>query len=356
MMSYSATGMLNPATAGARHPVLLFPLLAICPLMLAAQKLPAEDNPNGSESSPVRWAIVVHGGAGSDPESWDGGKRLARETGLEQALKVGRSLLADGGQAVDVVEQVIRVFEDDASFNAGRGAVLTTDGRAELDASIMDGRTLACGAVAGVTRPKNPISAARRVMETTPHVLLAGPGADAFAQQQQLELVDPSYFLGRAAPDRNRDAAPPGGGSGSTHFGTVGCVVLDAERNLAAGTSTGGTAKKLPGRIGDSPIVGAGTYAANGVCGVSGTGIGEEYIRNAVAYDVAAQMRYADRTLEQAVTDNITERLQPDSGGLIAVGADGRIVMQHNTPGMSCGGADSRGRFELHLKLDQSGR
>ena len=193
-------------------------------------------------------------------------------------------------------------------------------------------------------------------METTPHVLLAGPGADAFAQQQQLELVDPSYFLGRAAPHRNRDAAPPAGGSGSTHFGTVGCVLLDAEGNLAAGTSTGGTAKKLPGRIGDSPIVGAGTYAANGVCGVSGTGIGEEYIRNAVAYDVAAQMRYADRTLEQAVTDNITERLQPGSGGLIAVGADGTIVMKHNTPGMSCGAADSRGRFEVHLKLDQAGR
>lgn len=242
---------------------------------------------------------------------------------------------------------MIKILEDDAAFNAGRGAVLTEEGRAELDASIMDGKTLQCGAVAGVTRIKNPIALARRVMSETKHVLLVGPGADKFADEQQLPVVDPDYFLSRL----KKPVDPNSAASEQPHFGTVGCVALDVDGNLAAGTSTGGTSKKLPGRVGDSPIIGAGNYAANDTCAVSGTGIGEEFIRHSVAYDVAAQMRYADRSMDSAVDEILTNRLKPGVGGLIAVSRLGQIKMQHNTPGMSCGAADSDGRFETFLSL-----
>ena len=308
------------------------------------------DGPSGlgdDSDAKKKWAIAIHGGAGSDPSSWDQDRTEARKQGLSRALATGRDMLAAGRSALDTVESVIKVLEDDAAFNAGRGAVLTDQGRAELDASIMDGKTLACGAVAGVTRVKNPIALARRVMTETKHVLLAGPGADQFAEAQQLPLVDPDYFLSRL----EKPVVPNSVRSEQPHFGTVGCVVLDADGNLAAGTSTGGTSKKLPGRVGDSPIIGAGNYAANDTCAVSGTGIGEEFIRNSVAYDVAAQMRYAGRSMENAVGDIMTTRLEPGVGGLIAVSRFGEIEMQHNTPGMSCGAADSDGRFETFLTL-----
>lgn len=290
------------------------------------------------------WAIVIHGGAGSDPQKWNDAKTKIREAGLNRALTAGRDALANGSNALDTVELVIRILEDDAAFNAGRGAVLTKEGNVELDASIMDGKTRACGAVAGVTATRNPINLARLVMTETPHVLLAGKGANQFAEQQKVPLVAPDYFLSKA---RFPETEP--------HFGTVGCAVLDADGNLAAGTSTGGTSKKLPGRVGDSPIVGAGTYAANDTCAVSGTGVGEEYIRNSVAYDVAARMRYADESIEDAVTTIMRETLQAGVGGIIALSKDGKIVMQHNTPGMSCGAADSSGRFETHLILKDGG-
>lgn len=305
----------------------------------------------GQSNQAPGWAIAIHGGAGGDPESWSDEKRQARRDGLESALRVGRDLLAAGGSSLDAVEAVIRSLEDNANFNAGRGAVVTQEGRAELDASIMDGRNRACGAIAGVTTVKNPITTARLVMTDTKHVLLAGPGADAFAASKNVPLVDPNYFLSNQRRKRNsadHDDQP--------HFGTVGCVALDAAGNLAAGTSTGGTAKKLPGRVGDSPIVGAGTFADNQTCAVSGTGVGEEYIRNAVAYDISAQMKYASRSLVSAVTEIMTERLKPGIGGLICVSHDGTIVMQHNTPGMSCGAADSKGRFETFLGLENGGR
>lgn len=293
-----------------------------------------------------QWAIAIHGGAGGDPEKWDAKKRAARMRGLEQALTTGKDLVAGGATAMDTVEQVIRVLEDDASFNAGRGATVIEGNHVELDASIMDGKTRACGAVAAVTNVKNPISLARLVMTQTRHVLMTGAGAEEFAAQQQVPLVAPDYFLGyQGSPDNDPSS-----------IGTVGCVVLDSHGNLAAGTSTGGTSKKLPGRVGDSPIVGAGTFATNGACAVSCTGIGEEYIRNAVAYDIVAQMRYAHRPLASAVTEIMTERLKPGDGGVIAVSQSGQIVMQHNTPGMSCGAADSSGRFETHLQLEGGGR
>ncbi|MGB7324131.1 MAG: isoaspartyl peptidase/L-asparaginase [Rubripirellula sp.] len=294
----------------------------------------------------IEWSIAIHGGAGGGPERWEAGKAQTRKSGLERALQTGVELLKHGADAIDVVEAVVVVFEDDASFNAGRGAVLTKDGTAELDASIMDGKTLGCGAIAGVTKAKNPISLARLVMTQTPHVLLVGPGADLFAEQQQVQLVSPDYFLTRQTVDDN---APP-------HFGTVGCVVRDSQGNLAAATSTGGTSKKLLGRVGDSPIIGAGTFAANDACAVSCTGLGEEYIRAAVAYDVVAQMRYAGRSLAEAVTEIMTERLKPNDGGLISVSRDGEVVMQHNTPGMNCGMADSSGRMMTAFSLPGGGR
>lgn len=317
--------------------------------------------PTTESAQPGTWAIAIHGGAGGDPESWNDEKRAARMAGLERALTAGKELLESGATALDTVEQVIRIFEDDSHFNAGRGAVLTTAGHAELDASIMDGQTAECGAVGGVTNARNPITLARLVMTETPHVLLVGPGADQFANEQaeagRIELVTPDYFLSRFNMQRNEEVAPGSLPPLTTdddepHFGTVGCVIRDAHGNLAAGTSTGGTKKKLPGRIGDSPIIGAGTYAANDWCAVSGTGVGEEYIRNSVAYDIAAQMRYAGRTLDDAVTRVMQERLKPGIGGLIAVDKEGRIVMQHNTPGMSCGAADSEGRFDVQLTLE----
>jgi beta-aspartyl-peptidase (threonine type) len=305
----------------------------------------------GESPSPKHWGIAIHGGAGGNPSNWSDQRRQERQRGLENALKIGRNLLAAGGSSLDAVESVIRSLEDNASFNAGRGSVVTNEGQAELDASIMDGQSRRCGAIAGVTTVKNPISTARLVMTDTKHVLLAGRGADAFAASKKVPLVKPDYFLSnRLHKTKLLDD------SGELHFGTVGCVALDTAGNLAAGTSTGGTAKKLPGRIGDSPIVGAGTFADNQSCAVSGTGVGEEYIRNAVAYDIAAQMVYANRSLESAVTEIMTERLQPGVGGLIGISHDGQIVLQHNTPGMSCGAADSSGRFETFLELDNGGR
>ncbi|MCL4156088.1 UNVERIFIED_CONTAM: hypothetical protein GTU68_019976, partial [Idotea baltica] len=196
-------------------------------------------SPSSADEPSVQWAIAIHGGAGGNPAKWEDHKRAARKEGLEKALSAGKAVLESGGEAMDAVEAAIRVLEDDASFNAGRGAVLTEDGKAELDASIMDGKTKACGAVAGVTRTKNPIGLARLVMSQTKHVLLAGPGADEFAEEQKVPLVKPDYFLSKFDNSYRRknnlaaDASEP-------HFGTVGCVALDQSGNLAAGTSTGG--------------------------------------------------------------------------------------------------------------------
>lgn len=322
---------------------LLTPCLVLLGMVMHLESVEAQQE--------TTYAIVIHGGAGGNSAKWDEAKKNGRLAGLERALTAGRDILAKGGTAMDAVEAAIVVMEDDARFNAGRGAVVTVEGKAELDASIMDGSQLACGAVAGVTNAKNPISLARLVSTETKHVLLAGPGANQFAKEQGVELVEPEYFLSYKNWLHNREVAPPSPDEESK-LGTVGCVALDSHGNLAAGTSTGGTTKKLAGRVGDSPIVGAGTYAANDTCAVSGTGIGEEYIRHAVAYDIVAQMRYAKKSLPDAVTEIMTNRLKAGVGGIIAVSRDGEIVMQHNTPGMSCGAADHTGRFEVQLQVE----
>ena len=313
----------------------------------------------------IEYAIAIHGGAGVEPATLDPERRAAYERSLAAALRAGQEFLAKGGTALDAVEQVIRRLEDDPLFNAGRGAVFNSAGGHELDASIMDGRTKRCGAVAGVTRVKNPITLARLVMTDTRHVLLAGAGADEFARSMHtragIELVENEYFSTderrdqwrqavdeatreATSPVRGKQASPPGDGKG-----TVGCVALDRHGNLAAGTSTGGLTNKRFGRIGDSPIIGAGTYADNAACAVSCTGTGEHFIRNVVAYRVAALMEYRGLSLDEAVRQVIFKTLEPDIGGLIAVGRDGRISMHMNTPGMARGAADSTGRFEVLL-------
>jgi beta-aspartyl-peptidase (threonine type) len=274
-------------------------------------------------------------------------------------LRKGVEILEAGGTSLDAVEQVIRLMEDDPVFNAGRGAVFNSAGGHELDSSIMDGRDLSCGAVAGVKTVKNPISVARLVMTKTPHVLLAGDGADRFARQMGVKLVDQAYFSTEAARKRwERSRKPKGndakkGAAGATdkqvHYGTVGCVALDHFGNIAAGTSTGGLTNKQYGRVGDSPIVGAGTYADNRTCGVSCTGIGEHYIRNAVAYDVSARMKYLECTVQDAVDAVITKTLKPGYGGIIALDAKGNIAAGYNTGGMTRGMADSNGRFEVKI-------
>jgi len=312
------------------------------------------------ESKRVEFAIALHGGAGS-PENLSAEQRESRLDSLRRALTIGRDILEKGGTSLDAVEQVIRFLEDDPQFNAGKGAVFNSDGGHELDASIMNGKTKACGAVAGVKTVKNPISLARLVMTKTRHVLLAGEGADRFATEMKVDTVDQKYFWTeekqkvwqkrREKQDRSEKDIP----SSTGHKGTVGCVALDKHGNLAAGTSTGGLTNKKYGRVGDSPIIGAGTYADNKTCAVSCTGIGEHYIRNAVAYDVSARMAYKGESVKEAVSRVINKTLRPGDGGIIALAGDGSIWMDFNTAGMARAAADSTGRFEAHLEREERG-
>jgi isoaspartyl peptidase/L-asparaginase-like protein (Ntn-hydrolase superfamily) len=325
--------------------------LSILTMMAPAVAAPAEETPEAEKR--VEWAIAVHGGAGGSAAKLTPQERQAREAVLKQALAIGAEVLSRGGSSLDAVEKTIRHLEDSPLYNAGRGAVLNSAGEAELDASIMDGKTLACGGVAGVRTVKHPITAARRVMTETRHVLLGGAGADAFAERQGLVRVEPKYFItaekrqqwrkAQQQQEKKEDA------SRDWSKGTVGCAALDKHGNLAAGTSTGGRNNKLVGRIGDSPIVGAGTYADNRTCAVSGTGIGEQYIRHAVAYDVSARMRYTGATLAEAVHAVMHQTLRKGDGGLIGVDHRGNIVLDFNTPGMARGAADSSGRFEVRI-------
>jgi len=289
--------------------------------------------------------MVIHGGAGTIRKETMTPEREAayRET-LAQALQAGYKILAAGGPALDAVEAAVNVMENSPLFNAGRGAVFTNLGRNELDASIMDGKTHNAGAVASVVGIKNPISAARRVMTESKHVMLVGAGAVAFAREQGLEIADSAYFFTQDRWDSLQRAkkAEQGetGAADVPHekYGTVGAVALDADGNIAAGTSTGGITNKRWGRVGDSPIVGAGTYADNYSCGVSGTGVGEYFMRGLLAYDVSAEMRYAKRSLADAVAREIHTKLTgmagADTGGMIALDREGHVAMEFNTAGM----------------------
>ena len=304
-----------------------------------------------AQEAPKReFAIAIHGGAGKGPARGETAK--AREEAMRKALTKGRDMLAAGEASLDAVEAVLRILEDDPTINAGRGAVMNLQGGHELDATIMNGKTRACGSVGGVTTVKNPISLARKVMEKSPHVLLVTDGAEKFADQFKpadgIERVPNSYFTTeerRAEWKRllEKTGDPP------KPMGTCGCVCLDKAGNLAAGTTTGGTANKLHGRLGDSPITGAGTYADNRTCAVSCTGVGEDFIRYAVSYDINARMRYAGQSLQDASHAVLNTPDQLVRGGLVSLDAKGNIAMEFNTGGMSRAAADSAGRWEIHV-------
>jgi beta-aspartyl-peptidase (threonine type) len=297
--------------------------------------------------SPV---LVIHGGAGVIKREMTPAKEKAVRAAMTLALQNGYAQLKAGKPALDAVTAAITVLEDDPNFNAGKGAVFTHDGRNELDAAIMDGNTLRAGAVADVQRVKNPILLARAVMKHSPHVMLAGEGADAFAKEQGITLVDPSYFrteerwqqLQKALKE---DAAkqPHADVETAKHFGTVGAVALDVDGHLAAGTSTGGMTDKRWGRIGDSPIIGAGTYANSG-CAVSGTGWGEYYIRTVAAHEICMMVTQMRVPLKRAAAQVINQEIPSmgGNGGAIALDADGHISIPFNTDGMYRGwiGAD----------------
>jgi len=297
------------------------------------------------------YAIAVHGGAGAVPRAALTPEREARyREGLERALDAGYALLEGGGSSLDAVTTAVRILEDDPLFNAGHGAALTRDGAAELDAAIMDGRQLRAGAVASVRHVRNPIELARRVMEKSRHVLLVGAGAEEFALEEKFQLVPNLYF--RTAQRVEQLEAEQRGARVSdlvpSTRGTVGAVARDTAGNLAAATSTGGMTNKRPGRVGDSPIIGAGTYAKNGVCAVSATGHGEYFIRAVAAHHVCTAVEYRGLSLEQAVREvlQVLSGMGGD-GGLIAVDRDGVPVMQFSTDGMFRGARDAGGRREI---------
>ena len=283
----------------------------------------------GSKDESVEFSIAIHGGAGTiTRKNMTPGKENAYRSKLKETLNVGYSILNKGGTSLDAVEATIRIMENSELFNAGKGAVFTNARTNELDASIMDGSSLKAGAVARVKTVKNPISAARKVMEETWHVMLSGDGADKFAKEQGLDIVDPNYFYTQRRWDSLKKIQVE-------KHGTVGCVALDKHGNLAAGTSTGGLTNKRWGRVGDSPIIGAGTYANNQTCAVSGTGQGEYFIRGNVAYDVSAIMEYKGKSVGEAA-QNVIRKLSDKggNGGIITMDSKGNISMPFNTAGM----------------------
>jgi beta-aspartyl-peptidase (threonine type) len=313
---------------------------------------------NHSVGQEKKYAIVIHGGAGTmKKEQMDSVKEKAYIEKLNEALLVGEKMLKKGARGIDVVVKVIQVMEESPLFNAGVGAVFTHDGKVELDASIMDGQYLKAGAVAGITDVKSPIELAYRVMVNSPHVMLTGKGASEFAKKEGLTMVKNKYFyteerkkaLEKALENEKKQIQ----GEKEKH-GTVGCVVLDTYGNLAAGTSTGGMTNKRYGRIGDSPIIGAGTYANNTTCAVSCTGHGEYFIRYVVAFSVSALMEYNGLNLKTASDYIVNQKLVEagGTGGLIAIDKEGNIAMPFNTEGMFRGFLNSTGEKKIAIYKD----
>jgi beta-aspartyl-peptidase (threonine type) len=343
---------------------LLLPIFVV----LLAFTAPAHAAEPAHAADAPRWAIVIHGGAGViERKDLTPEQEAAYRAAMQQALDRGSDVLKRGGSSLDAIEAVIKGFEDDPMFNAGRGAVFTAAGRNELDAAIMDGSDMRAGSVAGVTTVRHPISLARAVMEHSPHVMMIGEGAEAFARAQGLEIVEPSWFfterrwqqLVKALTEKNLpiptrpQGAPPPPTTGALasmqgqagwddhRFGTVGVVALDRSGRIAAGTSTGGTTAKQWGRVGDAPVIGAGTWAGRG-CGVSATGTGEYFIRLSVARDVCGLVHSGRMTLQQAADAKIAEvgSIGGD-GGVIALSEDGTIAWSMNTSGMYRASASS---------------
>lgn len=309
----------------------------------------AEKTPQTTKQkdSTPNFGIVIHGGAGTIlKENMSDSLEQAYKLKLEEAIRTGHEILANGGTALEAVQRTINVMENSPLFNSAKGAVFTNEGKNELDASIMDGKTLNAGAVAGVTKIKNPINLAYEVMVNSEHVLLSGKGAEQFAEEQGLEVVDPGYFYTEKRFRAMEKARERENNSNKTaffdpmikdeKFGTVGCVALDKNGNLAAGTSTGGMSNKKYNRIGDSPIIGAGTYANNKTSAISSTGWGEFFIRGVVAYDISAMMEYKNMSLKEAASEVIQKKLPAlgGNGGIIAIDNEGNVAMEFNTAGM----------------------
>lgn len=330
----------------------------LLPLLIATLLLPGCSRQADAPAATARpaWVLVIHGGAGTilrqdlTPQA-----ELEYRTALGEALRTGGAVLEAGGSSLDAVEAVIRFLEDSPLFNAGRGAVFTAEGANELDASIMDGRDRAAGAVAGVRTIRHPITAARRVMDASSHVMMTGAGAEAFAAAQGVELADPAWFrtesrwhsyLKAKARADSLDLETP-----DRKHGTVGCVALDRDGHLAAGTSTGGMTLKRWGRVGDAPIIGAGTWADDRTCGISATGHGEYFIRNVVAYDIAARMEYGGLTLQEAADRVIGEVLPAvgGTGGVVGLDREGRVSMVFNTAGMYRGSLQAGGQPQVAI-------
>ncbi len=329
-------------------------LIAIALMSIAATKPVSKPRP---KTTIHRWALVIHGGAGQlDREKITPEKDKATREGLSRALAAGSLILKKGGTSLDAVAAAVKVLEDDPNFNAGRGAVLTYDGTISLDAAIMDGKTRAAGSIAGTTIAKNPILAARRVMEDSPHVMLSGPGADAFVTEKGLETADQAYF---ETPERREQLEKMKADKLSSFdvdlkYGTVGAVAVDQAGHVAAATSTGGLTGKRWGRIGDSPIIGAGTYADDRSCAVSATGSGEYFIREAAAHEICARVRMKGEKAIDAAGEVMDEiKTMGGEGGVIVITPDGQVGWSFNTPGMYRGARDSTGRELVAIYGDE---
>lgn len=336
-------------------------LFLISVFLLISQGTIAQNTSGNTQNKNQKFAIALHGGAGViKKENMSEDLEKAYQDKMEEAIKAGHKILEEGGSAVMAVQTTINILENSPLFNAGKGAVLTHDEQAELDASIMDGKTLNAGAIAGVQHIKNPIDLAIEVMNSSDHVMLSGKGAEVFALEQDFDTVPRSYFVTENRLKEVQTVKNNKNQKTSVYYdrkiqgekmGTVGAVALDKNGNLAAGTSTGGMTNKRYGRIGDSPIIGAGNYANNATCAISGTGHGEYYIRGVVAYDVSALMEYSGLSLEEA-TQKVIHEKQPDlggSGGLVAMDKQGNISHEFNTPGMFRAKIDTEGNLEIGI-------
>lgn len=338
-------------------------ILWIFSLWFSSQIVLAQQN-----NQPI--AIAIHGGAGTIRKaSMTAATEQAYQEKLKEALQAGYAVLQGGGASTEAVVAAIKIMEDSELFNAGKGAVFTNDGRNELDAAIMDGKTRNAGTVAGITTVKNPITAAVAVMNNSPHVMMIGKGAEKFAAEQGLEVVDSSYFFTerrfqqlQRIKETEKQQLDHSENQGSLDlrfpdrkFGTVGCVALDAEGNLAAATSTGGMTNKKYGRVGDVPIIGAGTYADNQTCAVSATGHGEYFIRSVVAYDISALMKYKGMSVVEAADEVVNHKLveMEGGGGVIAIDGKGNITMPFNTSGMYRGSIDTSGEMYIGIYGDE---
>lgn len=317
-------------------------IMLCCLVMIGCNDSPKEKI---MEVERPKYTIVIHGGAGTIlKKNMTSQKEKAYRDALNEALNIGESILKSGGSSIDAVEKTINFMENSELFNAGKGAVFTHEGKNEMDASIMYGKDQNAGAVGGVTNIKHPISAARAVLEKSDHVMMAGKGAEDFAEKNGIEIIDPAYFkterrwnsLQRALKLEKGESVQSEDDDKDKKHGTVGCVALDQDGNITAGTSTGGMTNKKYNRIGDSPIIGAGTYADNATCGVSCTGHGEFFIRYTVARDIAAMMEYGGKTLAEAAQYIVNEKLveKGGTGGIVALDQNGNVAMNFNTAGM----------------------